>query len=360
MLFLFQAYIDVLLKPTFEPETEAVLALEEPEAHLHPQAARALAACIGELKSQKILSSHSPYFVQEIPFTQIRMFRRTGAASKVLYVKQGFTARIPQSPGLMTFCNNNPQRFDYHTGTQTLSIRGKMTRKEFRDVLTIYGKQKEAHSHIKALYEDSQLFLSDIELADLDTYAKRIRGEVLFARAWLLCEGQSEYLMLRYFAELLGTPLDQFGITVIDFQNNGSPGTFVGLAKAFEIPWIMVCDNDAAGAKFVDEVKGRGLTRQEVNDLAQLIPDANADLETFLTKNGFAAEYEEILAERQVALTKKPAEAGYEDEVAENIKKDKTGAMLRLIEKLRAKNADTSRVPAFFAKLIKDLIAKAG
>ena len=102
------------------------------------------------------------------------------------------------------------------------------------------------------------------------------------------------------------------------------------------------------------------MTRQEVNDLAQLIPDANADLETFLTKNGFTAEYEEILAERHVALTKKAGDAGYENEVAEDIKKDKTGAMLRLIEKLRAKNADTSRVPAFFAKLIKDLIAKAG
>lgn len=38
VLFLFQAYIDILLKPTFQPETEAILALEEPEAHLHPQA----------------------------------------------------------------------------------------------------------------------------------------------------------------------------------------------------------------------------------------------------------------------------------------------------------------------------------
>ena len=40
VLFLLQAYIDVLLKPTFQPETEAILTLEEPEAHLHPQATR--------------------------------------------------------------------------------------------------------------------------------------------------------------------------------------------------------------------------------------------------------------------------------------------------------------------------------
>jgi len=37
VLFLFQAYLNVLLKPMFQPETEAILALEEPEAHLHPQ-----------------------------------------------------------------------------------------------------------------------------------------------------------------------------------------------------------------------------------------------------------------------------------------------------------------------------------
>ena len=98
VLFLFQAYIDVLLKPTFQPETEAILALEEPEAHLHPQATRALAANLGEIKSQKIISSHSPYFIQEIPFTQIRMFRRHGPTSKVLYVKQSFTKSCQDAP----------------------------------------------------------------------------------------------------------------------------------------------------------------------------------------------------------------------------------------------------------------------
>ena len=82
VLFLFQAYIDVLLKPTFQPETEAILALEEPETHLHPQATRALAANLGAVESQKIVSSHSPYFIQEIPFTKLLMFRRDGSPPK--------------------------------------------------------------------------------------------------------------------------------------------------------------------------------------------------------------------------------------------------------------------------------------
>jgi putative ATP-dependent endonuclease of the OLD family len=242
VLFLFQAYIDVLLKPTFQPETEAILALEEPEAHLHPHATRALAANLGEIKSQKIISSHSPYFIQEIPFTQIRMFRRHGPMSKVLYVKQSFTAQIPNAPALLSFCTKNPSKFAYHEGTSVLTVHGRIEENEYRELLTIYREQREVHTELRRLRDESQLYLSNTDLSDLDTYAKRIRGEVLFVRAWLLCEGQSEYLLLRYFAGLMGTPLDQAGVTVIDYQNNGSPGAFVGLARAFEIPWLMICE----------------------------------------------------------------------------------------------------------------------
>src|SRR5207302_386645 len=49
VLFLFQAFVEVLLKPTFHAETEALLALEEPEAHLHPQATRSLTTTINQI-----------------------------------------------------------------------------------------------------------------------------------------------------------------------------------------------------------------------------------------------------------------------------------------------------------------------
>jgi len=358
VLFLFQAYLDVLLKPTFHPETEAILALEEPEAHLHPQATRALAANLGKLKSQKIISSHSPYFIQEILFTQIRMFRLDGPSSKVLYVKRFFTTKVPETQELLKFCTNNAPKFDYHTGTSTLSVSGRMEEKEYRDLLIVYPDQNEVHAELKRLRDESQLYLSDNDLTNLDTYAKRIRGEVLFARAWLLCEGQSEYLLLRYFAELLEKPLDQAGAAVIDFQNNGSPGAFVGLARAFEIPWIMVCDNDDEGRKFIKQVKDRGLTDGEISELVRPLPGKEVDLEMFLMKNGFAPEYTQILAERNVSLSKKEGEVGFEDEIASRIGKDKTGYIIALIEKLRAAGADKSRVPRFLDLVIKDIIAK--
>ncbi|WAC06807.1 MAG: AAA family ATPase [Thermodesulfobacteriota bacterium] len=359
VLFLFQAYIDVLLKPTFQPETEAILALEEPEAHLHPQATRALARNLDEVKSQKIVSSHSPYFIQEIPFTQIRMFRRNGSSSKILYVKRSFSVKVPNTPELLKFCKNNAPKFDYHEGTTTLHVNGKMGEREYRKLLMIYPGQTDIHVQLKRLYGESQIYLSNGDLADLDTYAKRIRGEVLFARAWLLCEGQSEYLLFRFFAELLEKPLDQFGITVIDFQNNGSPGAFVGLARTFETPWIMVCDNDAAGQEFVKQIEMRGLLPDEIKELVRPLPESGMDLEMFLIKNGFAQEYVQILAERKISLVKKHDEAGFEDELASKIRADKTGYTIALLEELRRTSADSTRVPSFFAKIITDVVAKA-
>jgi putative ATP-dependent endonuclease of OLD family len=324
ILFLFQSYIDVLLKPLFQSDTEAILALEEPEAHLHPQATRALATNLGEVN----------------------------------YVKRFFTAKVPETQELLDFCTNNASKFAYHTGTSTLSVNGRMEKKEYRDLLTIYSGEIEVHAELKRLRDESKLYLSDNDLTDLDTYAKRIRGEILFACAWLLCEGQSEYLLLRYFAELLGKSLDQAGIAVIDFQNNGSPGAFVGLARAFKIPWIMVCDNDNEGNKFIKQVKDRGLTDEKINELIRPLPEREVDLELFLVKNGFALEYKQILAERNVSLSKTEAEVGFKDEIASKIRADKTGYTIALIEKLRSAGADESRVPEFLGTAIKDIIAK--
>jgi len=359
VLFLFQAYIDVLLKPTFEPETEAILTLEEPEAHLHPQAVRALAASLSEIKSQMIISSHSPYFIQEIPFLQIRMFRRSGSLSKVLYVKRSFIAKVPEVPKLLEFCENNSTKFIYNKSTKTLTVYGKMDEKERRKLLQMYPGQKDIQEQLNRLCSESQSYFTDSELADLYTYAKRIRGEVFFACAWLLCEGQSEYLLFRYFAELLGKPLDRAGVTVIDFQNNGSPGSFVGLAQTYEIPWIMICDNDEAGKGFAKKILNCGLKDGKPDELIRLLPGEGVDLEMFLINNGFAQEYKQILDKRGVRLAKCQGQAGFEDEMVLKIRENKIGYAIALIDRLRVTPADKSRVPEFLKTVIEDIIAKA-
>ena len=358
VLFLFQAYIDVLLRPLFFPETEAILALEEPEAHLHPQASRALAANLCEITSQKIISSHSPYFLQEIPFPQIRMFRRNGPKAKVLYLKRQFKAIIPAKAELLKYCDNHTV-LRYDEGTSTLIANSKINETTFRELLTIYSDQKEMHPRIRQLYDDSLLYLNEEELGSLNSYVKRIRGEILFARAWLLCEGQSEYVLLRYFADLLNKSLDSAGISIIDFQNNGSPSSFAVLARIFEIPWVMICDNDDAGLRFIQQVKDRGLTESQIAEDILPLPGDNVDLERYLMRNGFSSEYVSILTDKGIRISQAEVDQEYEDEVVKHLQKDKTDSITRLIDKLRSQNSDLNRVPDFLKNVIEKVFEKA-
>ncbi|BEV10329.1 AAA family ATPase [Asticcacaulis sp. DW145] len=54
------------------------LALEEPEAHLHPHAQRSLYKQISSIRAQTIVSTHSPYFVSQAKISQLRVFRKSG------------------------------------------------------------------------------------------------------------------------------------------------------------------------------------------------------------------------------------------------------------------------------------------
>jgi putative ATP-dependent endonuclease of the OLD family len=55
VIFLFQAFVEHLLAELYEPESAPVLALEEPETHLHPQAARTLWAHVNALPDKNSL-----------------------------------------------------------------------------------------------------------------------------------------------------------------------------------------------------------------------------------------------------------------------------------------------------------------
>jgi putative ATP-dependent endonuclease of the OLD family len=55
-----------------------ILALEEPEAHLHPNAQKKLYQQINPIKGQKIISTHSPYISASAELNQIRSFYKGG------------------------------------------------------------------------------------------------------------------------------------------------------------------------------------------------------------------------------------------------------------------------------------------
>ena len=75
-LLVFRAYASWRGKRASEvgDSTHTVLALEEPESHLHPQAQRALFAHIKQVTGQRVVSTHSPYFAGQAPLKDLRLF----------------------------------------------------------------------------------------------------------------------------------------------------------------------------------------------------------------------------------------------------------------------------------------------
>ena len=55
-------------------QVHSVLALEEPESHLHPQAQRTLFAHIKRISGQRVVSTHSPYFAGQAELEELCLF----------------------------------------------------------------------------------------------------------------------------------------------------------------------------------------------------------------------------------------------------------------------------------------------
>lgn len=64
-------------------EVHTLLAVEEPEAHLHPHAQKALFAQIRDIPGQRIVSTHSPYFVAQSRLEDLRLLAKTKSDTSV-------------------------------------------------------------------------------------------------------------------------------------------------------------------------------------------------------------------------------------------------------------------------------------
>jgi putative ATP-dependent endonuclease of OLD family len=142
------------------------------------------------------------------------------------------------------------------------------------------------------------------EELELSFFGRRIRGEIFFARRWLLVEGQCEYVLLHAIGRALGYPLDRHGVAVIDFQNNGNAVIYPSLATSFAIPWSMVVDGDQKDDDFRDRLMKRGFAEAEIREHLQTLTPPN-NLETQLIADGHEGRLRELLAEAtsQSALT---------------------------------------------------------
>lgn len=352
VIFLFHAFVEHLLQELYEPDSEAVLALEEPETHLHPQAARTLWTHVRDLPGQKIVTTHSPYFVQHVPFRDLRVVRLTANGTEVRSLPASFAATIPPLDDLDDVVNQSNGLLHYDAAPQKLTVNGALCETRYRALLRCYGtheQRTEISTALRDLRDRSALYIEDSELQSLETFARRMRGEVFFARRWMIVEGQADYLVVHALARALDYDLDEHGVSVIDAQNNGNPDTFAALARALSIPWLAVFDGDDAGQSYVQAIARRGFPEA---DVAQRCHTHQADdLEAQLVDDGLGPELREILA----GLGYRDAAELTDDVLLERLRNNKTPCAAALAARLQSDRALAQRAPAAFRTAIAQL-----
>ncbi|SDF49982.1 ATP-dependent nuclease [Thalassobaculum litoreum] len=343
VMFLFRSFVDLLLGELYRPDSTAVLALEEPETHLHPQAARSLFRHVQELEGQKIVSTHSPYFLQHIPFRDLRVVRASADGTEIRSLPREYRCRVPHLPSIDPIIAKAPRLLEYDRGSSELVIKGEMPDPCFRDLLLAYHGQPETddfHARLRASKNASLEFIPDTELAKLETFARRIRGEIFFANKWILVEGQSEYHILHGMAKSIGYDLDENGIAVIDFQNNGNPECFAALGRALGYSWTMLVDGDPQGTKFLSSVASRNFDSTCMAERTRQL-SAGA-LENQLVADGLQPELKAILVGQSVS----GAGTMNDTDLIAALKDDKCSYAAELGAQCAADNALTKRMPS--------------
>lgn len=300
VIFLFQAFVNHLLGEFYLAESTPVLALEEPETHLHPQAARTLGKHLSNLRGQKIVTTHSPYCLQSVRFRDLRIVRLSEGGTEVRWLRSTFEAEgIPDTKKLHSVIDHSHGLLAYDRARKVLTVKGELDKGTYRRLLKCFGTHAERpqiQTALKRLRDESRVYIADDDLESLETWARRMRGEVFFADRWMIVEGQADFLIVDALARALEYDFDQHGVTLIDAKNPGNPAQFAALARALGIPWLAVFDGDAEGQKFIRDIRKRGFSEDEVrwrcrthanrNLEAQLVHDLGERITPFLRELG--------------------------------------------------------------------------
>lgn len=215
------------------PDEEAflpIIAIEEPEAHLHPNAQKQLYKQMNDMPGIKIISTHSPYVAACAELSELRGMYKSDEK---------------------TVCGSLPVT--------------KLTSEEQRKI--------------------RQAVLTS-------------NGELLFAKAIVLGEGETEVQALPIFCQQhLGLTPVESGLSFVDAKGCGNYYPFVALADAFQIPWYIFSDGENETQKGLKKllkktyVEDRALTEQKN---IFIIPDEK-DFEGMLLVDGYKDEIEKAI-----------------------------------------------------------------
>lgn len=206
-----------------------VLSLEEPEAHLHPNAQRAVYGQLARSHGQRIISTHSPYIAGQADLKELVHFSKEGMETRVRRMPAGL---VPDD-----------------------------LRKVRREVM-------------------------------------RSRGELLFARAVVLFEGETEEQALPMFARhKWGRYPFERGVAFVGVGGDGNYLPFLRVFEAMEIPWFIFSDG---------EPNARSEVERAIRHFSATLPDPriiilpnNQAIEGYLIDEGYGAELRTAVFESQ-------------------------------------------------------------
>ena len=97
----------------------------------------------------------------------------------------------------------------------------------------------------------------------LENYFDNQRNEMFFAKGVVLVEGATEKFAFPYAGRLLGIDIDRYGISVIECGGKGNLITFAKVASAFEIPYVVVADDDIKDVSTITDPEKRKKLEKE-------------------------------------------------------------------------------------------------
>jgi putative ATP-dependent endonuclease of the OLD family len=352
VIFLLQASVLQQLAEAERPGIEAVFAIEEPEAHLHPQAARTLWPHILGLKGQKLIATHSPYFTQHVPLRDLRLVCLRAGRTEVAAIPRRIVSDLPWTDPVATLAEHGGQMFGKDSITGHVAATSWFDDSVADRLKACYRTDQNLaarSSTVDALRHSCRIMVSPDDERQLGFHGRRVRGEIFFARRWILVEGVSDYLLLHALGQALDWPLDVHGVAVIDFQQAGSPGIYAALAEAFAIPWNILADGDAESTKFLGQLTDRGFRETDLRTSGQFVtlPPPN-NLEDQLLADGHEALLREVLEEAGYGHAHNCPEA----ELRGLLKNKKTDYMGKLAPRVASDPTLAARMPTPFLDLL--------
>ena len=361
VILLYEAYINILLKKTYNKYSQAILTLEEPEAHLHPQAIRAFEKQLDKIKAQKIITTHSPFFVQNANVYNLRIFKKKNGKTNVLFIPRRAFFEMNDVPEIIEkIADEYKETLEIKKGN--LIAKRSIDDKVEKCLSGYYMKHcPDKLDELKEFLTCSYSLFSDEEVMQINSFVQKNRGEIFFARGWIMAEGQTESVLLPYFAKVLGCDLDENGISYIDYRSNGSAKVFTKLARVFDFEWTLLADNDLQGEQSVSEIENNGFSSDEITDRVR--KTNGVDIEHQLINSGFLDDYEKILIDEitpELKLLKDNNIDEYKERIVDIVQKGKVTYAYRLVKKLEERNMPATEIPLEIKYIIERVCGRIG